>query len=340
MKRIKAKRLLFLTICCAALTACANKDLQIDTISFEQETQYGYTAHATSEDEVNLNKTAEEKIFQNEVSPNETIEELSFLTVDWIDYEILMGHSIEPEDSGRGWEFSVADVDFDGTLELLVTFAANHCGQNALYIYKQEKGRVVSYADTYAVFEKYVTSDIDYKTISSYMDIDLLAAYKNQNHEYRYLSLDYSIFGGDERGDIGTVTLYESFLGKQTAPVKLAEISYVLPEENVEMCFRGERVCDAGEMRERLDEYMEGYTEVEIQYETAEKSFARDIVAQSDEFKAKELEELYKALEKLLVETDSESAKEAVLMEKEEKMSQTGINLTEELSLDKFSEPY
>ena len=74
MKRIKAKRLLFLTICYAALTACASKDLQIDTISFEQEAQYGYTAHDSSEDEVNLNKTAEEKISQNEVSPNETAE--------------------------------------------------------------------------------------------------------------------------------------------------------------------------------------------------------------------------------------------------------------------------
>ncbi len=300
MKWTKEKILLFLVIYSTVLTACANKDPWVDTTSSEKNWQYGYTDHTTSENEGNLNEIDEEKISQNKVRSSETTEEPSFLTVDWTDYEILMGHSIEPEDSGRGWEFSVADVDFDGTLELLVTFAANHCGQNALYIYKQENGRVVSYADTYAVFEKYVTSDIDYKAISSYMDIDLLAAYKNQNHEYRYLSLDYSIFGGDERGDIGTVTLYESFLGKKTAPVKLAEISYVLPEENVEMCFRGERVCDAGELRERLDEYMEGYTEVEIQYETAEKSFARDIVAQSDEFKAKELEELYKALQKTL----------------------------------------
>lgn len=108
---------------------------------------------------------------ENRVNSNETIEESNFLTVDWTDYEILMGHSVEPEDSGRGWEFSVADVDFEGTLELLVTFAANHCGQNALYIYKQEGDRVVSYVDTYAVFGEYVTSDIDYKAISSYMDI-------------------------------------------------------------------------------------------------------------------------------------------------------------------------
>lgn len=228
----------------------------------------------------------------------------AFLTADWTDYEILMGHSIEPEDSGRGWEFSVADVDFDGTLELLVTFAANHCGHNALYIYKQEDGRVVSYADTYAVFGKYVTSDIDYKAISSYMDIDLLAAYQNQNHEYRYLSLDYSIFGGNERGDIGTVTLYETILGKQAAPVKLAEISYDLPEDNVEMHFRGEPVHDAGELKDRLEAYMEGYTEAEIKYETAEKSFARDIVAQDDAYKAEELQELYQSLEKLLVKKD------------------------------------
>ncbi|MBD5487486.1 MAG: hypothetical protein HDR13_01645 [Lachnospiraceae bacterium] len=201
-----------------------------------------------------------------------------------------------------GWEFSIADVDFDGTLELLVTFAANHCGQNALYIYKQENGRVFSFADTNAVFGKYVVSDIDYKAISPYMDIDLLAAYKNQNNEYRYLSLDYSIFGGNERGNIGTVTLYETILDKQTAPVKLAEISYVLPEETVEMYFRGERIYDAEELKDQLDEYMEGYTELEIKYETATKSFSRDIVAQSDEYKAKELVELYKSLEELLAE--------------------------------------
>lgn len=235
---------------------------------------------------------------------SEIIEESSYLTVDWTDFEILMGHTIEPEDSGRGWEFSIADVDFDGTLELLVTFAANHCGQNALYIYKQENGRVFSFADTNAVFGKYVMSDIDYKAISPYMDIDLLAAYKNQNNEYRYLSLDYSFFGGNERGNIGTVTLYETILDKQTAPVKLAEISYVLPEETVEMYFRGERIYEAGELKDQLDEYMEGYTELEIKYETATKSFSRDIVSQSDEYKAKELVELYKSLEELLAERE------------------------------------
>lgn len=275
---------LFFIICCTVLTACVGKEPQIDPIR--------------------LNENGAEKLLENKVNSNGTIEKSNFLTVDWTDYEILMGHSIEPEDSGRGWEFSVADVDFDGTLELLVTFAANHCGQNALYIYKQEGDRVVSYVDTYAVFGEYVTSDIDYKAISPYMDIDLLAAYQNRDQEYRYLSLDYSIFGGNERGSIGTVTLYETIPGKQATPVKLAEISYSLPEDDVEMYFRGEKVCDAEELRRRLDEYMAGYTEAEIQYETAEKSFARDIVVQDEAYKEKELEELYRALEKLLVEKD------------------------------------
>ena len=307
LKRTKAKKLLLIVICCTFLTACTSKDSWIDTTSYEKDCQYDYTAYNSSdenksEDEVSPNKTTEKKTSGNEVEPNELIEESNYLTVDWTDFEILMRHSIEPEDSGRGWEFSIADVDFDGTLELLVTFAANHCGQNALYIYKQENGRVFSFADTNAVFGKYVMSDIDYKAISPYMDIDLLAAYKNQNNEYRYLSLDYSIFGGNECGDIGTVTLYETILDKQTAPVKLAEISYVLPEETVEMYFRGERIYDAEELKDQLDEYMEGYTELEIKYETATKSFSRDIVAQSDEYKAKELGELYKSLEELLAE--------------------------------------
>ncbi len=309
MKWIKEKVFLFFLIYSIVLTACANKNLKINTTGFEKNCQYGYMDYAVSEDEVDLKETVENKICENEVVENETIEESSFLTVDWTDYDILMGHFIEPEDSGRGWEFSVADIDFDGTLELLVTFAANHCGHNALYIYKQEDGRVVPYVDTYAIFGKYVTSDIDYKAISSYMDIDLLAAYQNQNHEYCYLSLDYSIFGGNERGDIGTVTLYETILGKQAAPVKLAEISYDLPEDNVEMHFREEKVHDAGELKDRLEAYMEGYTEVEIKYETAEKSFARDIVAQDDAYKAEELQELYESLEKLLMQKDIERKK-------------------------------
>lgn len=306
MKWIKEKVFLFFLIYSIVLTGCANKNLKINTTGLEKNCQYGYMDYAVSEDEVGLKETVENKICENEAVENETIEKSSFLTANWTDYDILMGHSIEPEDSGRGWEFSVADIDFDGTLELLVTFTANHCGHNALYIYKQEDGRVVPYADTYAVFGKYIASDIDYKAISPYMDIDLLAAYQNQNHEYRYLSLDYSIFGGNERGDIGTVTLYETILGKQAAPVKLAEISYDLPEDNVEMYFCGEPVHDADELKDRLDAYMEGYTEAEIKYETAEKSFARDIVAQDDAYKAEELQELYESLEKLLVETGTE----------------------------------
>lgn len=135
----------------------------------------------------------------------------AFLEFDWTTEQVLMwDHTIEPEDSAQGWEFSVADIDFDDSQEMLVSFPANHCGGNSLYVYQQENGNVLSYADTIATPERCMLTGIDYKVISPYMDIDLLDAYVNEVNEYRYLSLDCSSFGGDVHGGIYTVILYET----------------------------------------------------------------------------------------------------------------------------------
>ena len=73
--------------------------------------------------------------------------------------------------------------------------------------------RIKISADTIATPEHCMLSGINYKEISPYMDIELMDAYMNRNGEYRYLSLDYSLFGGDIHGGIDTVVLYETDLG-------------------------------------------------------------------------------------------------------------------------------
>jgi len=240
---------------------------------------------------------------EDSVQDTENIDIEAFLMYDWTSDDVLVqGHYIEPEDSGRGWEFAIADIDFDGIQEMLISFPANHCGQNSLYIYKQDGGEVVSYADTIATFEKYIVSDIDYREISPYLDINLLAAYKNAKNEYKYLSLDYSNFGGDIHGSIGTVSLFETVLEEYAVPKKLLEISYSCPEEMKEMYFLGERIFENGELRDRLNDYMDGYIEVEIEYRVAEKSFSRDIVSMDEDIKKKELAELYGSLKDLMIE--------------------------------------
>ena len=223
-----------------------------------------------------------------------------FLEVDWTDSEILMlGHAILPQDSAQGWEFAIADMDFDGKTEVLITFTANHCGDNSLYIYKQEEGNVLSYVDTIATPERYMLSGIDYKKISPYMDIELLDAYVNENQEYRYLSLDCSSFGGDIHGGIYTVVLYETTLESDGTPKELARIEYCGPEQREELFFQGEKVYEAGRLRDLLAGYMDGYIPMGITYKTVEKSFARDIMGLSEEEREKENQELWQALEAL-----------------------------------------
>lgn len=224
----------------------------------------------------------------------------AFLNFDWTTEQVLMlDHTIEPLDSAQGWEFSIADIDFDSRQEMLISFPSNHCGGNSLYIYKQENENVFSYADTIATPERCMLTGIDYKEISPYMDIDLLDAYVNEDNEYRYLSLDCSSFGGDFHGGIYTVTLYETVFGHGEEPKEIARIDYCGPEELEELYFLGEKVYERGKLRDLIALYMDGYTEVAVNYKTAEKTFARDIVAVSDEEKKQELDELYKFLKKL-----------------------------------------
>lgn len=224
----------------------------------------------------------------------------AFLEVDWTDSDILMqNHTIQPEDSARGWEFAVADIDFDGTQEMLITFTSNHCGTNSLYIYKQQEGKVFSYTDTIATPDRYMSCGIDYKKISPYMDIELMDAYMNSDHEYRYLSLDCSSFGGDIHGGIYTVVLYETLLEQDSIPMEIARIEYCGPEERTELFFLGEKVYEAGRLRDMIAFYMEGYAQVEIEYRTVEKTFARDIVGKSEEERTKENQELCESILKL-----------------------------------------
>lgn len=222
----------------------------------------------------------------------------AFLEFDWTKDEVLLweDHLVMPNDSAQGWDFSIGDIDFDGVPEMLVLFTANHCGGNSVYIYKQEKGDVISYMDTYATPVRHMTNGIDYKTISPYMDIELIDAYVNAKGQCRYLSLDYSSFGGDIKGGVYTVSLYGTVPGEKTMPEEIVRIEYSAPEEKEELYFLGEKVYETQELRNLIGKYMEGYTKVEIAYKDMEKDFARDIVGYTDEEKERELNELYEEL--------------------------------------------
>lgn len=220
----------------------------------------------------------------------------SFLKYDWTSQEVLMEHEIEPEDSGRGWYFWLADINFDSRDEMLVSFPANHSGGNSLYIYRQNPQGISSYGDTFAIPEQYVSSDIDYKKISHYMDIDLISAYKNPSGEYRYLTLDDGIHGGNIYGNWGYIALYATSLADGEMPVKVAEINYVGPDQTREMYFMGERVYEIGKLQNMIALYMEDYEEVEINKIPIQKNFSRDIVGIDESNQRGELQELYDAI--------------------------------------------
>ncbi|MGN0280454.1 MAG: hypothetical protein ACI4C4_13970 [Lachnospiraceae bacterium] len=241
--------------------------------------------------------TDSEIIGQNE----EKLDIEAFLTIDWTDEDIIWvwNHTVSPDDSGQGWKFAVADIDFDGSQELLVIFPSNHCGGNSLYIYKQEDGNAFSYIDTIATTEQDMRSGIDYKAISLYMDIDLLDAYVNKDEEYRYLSMDRSTFGGDIHGGYDTVVLYETVLDENVAPKEVCRIEYYAPEEREELYFLGEKVYETGRLRDMIASYMDGYREVEIDYRMAEKTFARDVIGLDEAERNDELQELYESLKAL-----------------------------------------
>lgn len=220
----------------------------------------------------------------------------AYMTVDWSDEEILMmGHTIWPGDSAQGWEFTIADMDFDGEQEFLVNFIANHCGSNALYIYKQEDGEVFSYADMIAVPQRYILGPQEYKEILPCMDIEFMDAYVNSAQEYRYLTMDWTSFGGDIHGGIETYILYETLL-PEGEPREIARIEYCGPEESRELYFLGEKVYEAGRLRDMIDSYMAGYTKVEMPYRTVQKTFPREIVGYSEKEREQENRELWEAI--------------------------------------------
>ena len=68
------------------------------------------------------------------------------------------------------------------------------------------------------------------------------------------------------------------------------------------MYFYGEKVYEAGKLRDKLADYMSGYTAVEKPRTIIEKFFERDIVGFDEGEKKVQLEELYAALEKLIEE--------------------------------------
>lgn len=225
----------------------------------------------------------------------------AYLTIDWTDEDILLwyNHIISPNDSGRGWKFAVADIDFDGVQELFVIFGSNHGGGNSVYIYGQENGSVFSYIDMIATFDQdieYIRNRIDYIRISPYMDIELLDAYVNEDGEYRYLSLDSNSYGGDIHGGFYTVILYETVLKEDAAPKEIARIEYLAPMEKEELYFLGQEVYETGRLRDMIASYMDGYTKVAMDCRMAEKTFARDVIGLDETERNKELQELYESL--------------------------------------------
>lgn len=135
----------------------------------------------------------------------------------------------------------------------------------------------------------------NYKKLLSYMDIGFMDAYVNNAQEYRYLTMDWISFGGDIHGGINTYILYETLL-PDGEPREIARIEYCGPEESRELYFLGEKVYEAGRLRDVIDSYMAGYTKVEIPYKTVEKTFARDIVGCSKEERERENRELWEAI--------------------------------------------
>lgn len=220
-----------------------------------------------------------------------------FLDFDWTTDKVLMEHAIQPNDSARGWEFALADVDFDEKPELLITFTANHCGGNSLYIYGQNKEKVVSKADTYATWQADVVILEDYRNISSYFDIGLLDAYVNMDGTYRYLSLDYELYGGDIRGGIEEIKLYATDIEIDGQPMEVVKINCVYPGNYREMSFKGEEIYELGMLRDMLEEYMDGFQKVEIEYQKLEAYFPRDIVGMEENEKKQYLETFRKSLE-------------------------------------------
>ncbi len=219
----------------------------------------------------------------------------TYLTVDWTSREVLWEHDIMPNDSGMGWEFWLADIDFDGGQEMLVSFLANHCGQNSLYVYEYGNNGVSCYFDMIATPDKDVITGIDYKKISPYMDIELVDAYVNQQNECRYLSIDCFSIDGMEQ-----IFLYEAVSGEDFRQSELARITHYSVTDQWEVYFMGDEMASAEELHDMISKHMEGYEKREICYSHIEKSFPRDILGVSEDEQKRQLEELYDSLKKLV----------------------------------------
>lgn len=219
----------------------------------------------------------------------------AYLTVDWTASEILWEHDIMPNDSGIGWEFWLADIDFDGVQEMLVSFLANHCGQNSLYAYKYGNNGVSSYWDMIATPDKNVITYIDYKKISPYMDIELADVYVNQQNEYRYLSIDCFSIGG-----MNQIFLYEAVPGDDFKQTELASITYYYSDtDRWEISFQGEELSSAEDLHDMISQHMKGYKKKEICYTHLAKTFPRDIFGMSADEQKRELKELYQSFNKI-----------------------------------------
>ena len=216
----------------------------------------------------------------------------AYLTVNWTSREILWEHDIMPNDSGRGWEFWLADIDLDGIEEMLISFLANHCGQNSLYVYQYENNSVTLYGDMIAVPDKDVITFIDYKKISPFMDIELVDVYANRQNEYRYLSIDCFSIGGMDQ-----IFLYETVPENNFRQEELANIIYEYNDtEQWEIYFQGERLASTKDLNDMISRHMEGYEKQEICYTHLEKTFPRDIFGMNADQQKRELEELYESL--------------------------------------------
>ena len=216
----------------------------------------------------------------------------AYLTVNWTSREILWEHDIMPNDSGRGWEFWLADIDLDGIEEMLISFLANHCGQNSLYVYQYENNSVTLYGDMIAAPDKEVITFIDYKKISPFMDVELVDVYANRQNEYRYLSIDCFSIGGMDQ-----IFLYETVPENNFRQEELANIIYEYNDtEQWEIYFQGERLASTKDLNDMISRHMEGYEKQEICYTHLEKTFPRDIFGMNADQQKRELEELYESL--------------------------------------------
>lgn len=114
--------------------------------------------------------------------------------------------------------------------------------------------------------------------------------YRASIYEETLRDVSKGVFISEHMGEV------ETFIGQLLT--EAIERHGKVPEEKEEVYFLGEKVYEAGKLKDLLADYMEGYEKVKIDYKMADKEFQRDIVMLSDEEKMQELTELYDSLEK------------------------------------------